>query len=132
MAEFIGRERERKALEDIYRDRSSAFIPIYGRRRVGKSELILRFMRGKPHVYYVGKRAPAALQIQEFLESAADSLGAPLLATATRDQWKKALLTAVDQWKGAGKLILALDEFQWIAEASPELASVLQECWDRH
>lgn len=132
MTTFIGRERELRALEDLYQGRASAFVPIYGRRRVGKSELILRFLRKKPHVYYVGKRAPAALQIREFLQTAAESLGEPLLATAPNDQWKPALLAAVERWKGPGKLIIALDEFQWIADESPELASVLQECWDRH
>lgn len=129
---FIGRERELQALEDMYQSRQGAFVPVYGRRRVGKTELILRFIRRRPHVYFTGKRAPAALQIQEFLEAAADSLRAPLLATATRDQWKRALLQTVEQWRGPGKLVLALDEFQWMAEASPELPSVLQECWDRH
>ena len=38
---FIGRARELAALEEQYRDPESNFIPIYGRRRVGKSELIL-------------------------------------------------------------------------------------------
>jgi AAA+ ATPase superfamily predicted ATPase len=37
----------------------------------------------------------------------------------------------VDRWKRPEKLILVLDEFQWIAAASPELPSVLQELWDR-
>ncbi|MFO0761159.1 MAG: ATP-binding protein [Byssovorax sp.] len=129
--DFIGRARERAALEDLYRKGASAFVPIYGRRRVGKTELIRHFVSGKPHVYFVGKRAPAALQIQELLETAAESLGQPLLATATREHWKKALLSITDQWKGPGKLVLALDEFQWMAEQSPELTSVLQECWDR-
>jgi AAA+ ATPase superfamily predicted ATPase len=43
---FVGRRRELKVLESAYRGRTSGFIPIYGRRRVGKSELILRFLDG--------------------------------------------------------------------------------------
>ena len=40
---FVGRERELDALEKQYLLPESNLIPIYGRRRVGKSELILHF-----------------------------------------------------------------------------------------
>ena len=48
--------------------------------------------------------------------------------------WRQALRTVTEQWAGANpetKLVLALDEFQWIAAASPGLLSELQHCWDR-
>jgi AAA+ ATPase superfamily predicted ATPase len=48
------------------------------------------------------------------------------------DDWRRALLTIGERWQGPGKLVLALDEFQGMASASPELPSILQECWDRH
>ena len=41
---FVGRKRELRALEDAFQSHDSSFIPIYGRRRVGRSELI------KPHL----------------------------------------------------------------------------------
>ena len=55
---------------------ASDLIPIYGRRRVGKSELILRFLRDKPGIYFVGKKAPEQLQLREFLQEAAIALDA--------------------------------------------------------
>src|SRR5262249_18802306 len=33
--------------------------------------------------------------------------------------------------KERGKILLILDEFQWMAEASPELPSILQKWWDQ-
>lgn len=135
MGRFIGRSRELKLLAGAYRSPRSEFIPIYGRRRVGKSELILRFMAGKPGVYYLGQQSPAALQVREFLAQAAGALGMPLLGDLRAAGWRQALLTVVTQWTAANpaaKLILALDEFQWIAAASPGLLAELQHCWDRH
>ena len=51
MQKFVGRKKELKVLEKAYTSESSAFIPIYGRRRVGKSELILRFIKDKTGIY---------------------------------------------------------------------------------
>ncbi len=128
---FLGRRQELAVLENAYRAPRSGFLPVYGRRRVGKSELIVHFMSGKGGVYFVGKRAPGAAQIREFLEIAARAAGEPLLAQANVTTWKSAFELVLDRWKSPGRLILALDEFQWMAEASPELPSVIQELWDR-
>ena len=85
-------------------------------------------------VYFVGKQAAGPAQIREFLKVSARALDEPLLADANAPGWKDALALVVERWDHArrGRLVLALDEFQWMAEASPDLPSVLQELWDRH
>jgi hypothetical protein len=128
---FVGRTAELALLEREHAATGGAFVPIYGRRRIGKSELILRFLREKRAIYYVGKTAPAALQLREFLEQAARVLDEPLLARMSVDGWRSALIEVARRAQGGGKLVIALDEFQWLAAASPELPSVLQELWDR-
>lgn len=45
--EFVGRAAELALLEATWKKHSSAFVPICGRRRVGKSELILHFIQGR-------------------------------------------------------------------------------------
>jgi hypothetical protein len=128
---FVGRRAELQLLSEAYASERSAFVPIYGRRRVGKSELILRFMRGAPGVYFVGKTAPAALQLRELMREAARDLGEPLLAEAAVETWKRAFELIASRVPTGKKLVIALDEFQWMAHASPELPAVLQELWDR-
>ena len=135
MAKFIGRAEELDLLARAFASSRGEFIPIYGRRRVGKSELILKFMAGRPGVYYLGQQSSAALQVREFLSEAARALDMPLLAELRAMGWRQALSTVAEQWAAAhpgSKLILALDEFQWLAAASPDLLSALQQCWDRH
>jgi AAA+ ATPase superfamily predicted ATPase len=88
---FIGRQKELAALQNAYESKESAFIPIYGRRRVGKSELILHFAESRPAVYFLGKKAPADEQIREFLEVAARVVEDPLIASMPANDWKKAL-----------------------------------------
>lgn len=129
--DFVGRKAELALLEAAWRAEGGAMIPVYGRRRVGKSGLLVKFMAGKPALYVTGKVAPADLQLREFLRAAAAALREPLLAGHPVADWPAAFRLVEERWKGPGKLIVALDEFQWMAAASPELPSVLQECWDR-
>ena len=93
--------------------------------------MIVHFASGKPGLYFVGKRAPRETQFREVLEAAALATGEPLLAQTQITGWKPAFETLTGRLPGGKKFILALDEFQWIVEASPELPSVLQEFWDR-
>lgn len=117
-------------LNDAWSAPGGALIPVYGRRRVGKSELVLEHLKGKPGIYYLGKKAPAALQLAELAREAARTLGQPLLEHVT-GSWKELLVAIEDQHRGPDKLVVVLDELQWIVESSPELPSVLQELWDR-
>ena len=128
---FVGRERELAVLDAAWTKAASAFIPIYGRRRVGKSELIAHFMRDKPGVQFVGKTAASELQLREFAQEAARVLDEPLLAEMSARGWQALLEAITERWTGDEKLVLAFDEFQWTCEASPELPSVLQQLWDR-
>lgn len=51
---FIGRERELKRLDKMYSSRGQEVALIYGRRRVGKSELIKYFIQqhDEDAIYY--------------------------------------------------------------------------------
>lgn len=129
--DFVGRERELEVLETAWASSKGAFVPVYGRRRIGKSTLLLRFLEKKRGLYHVGKVAPAELQIRELLQTAAEVLKQPLLAQLTVTTWKAAFEHLEQAWPKGERLVLVLDEFQWTVGASPELPSVLQELWDR-
>ncbi len=127
---FVGRFQELELLQNSFVSGKAQFIPIYGRRRTGKSELVLQFIKNKTSIYYVGKKASAELQKKEFVGEAAVALQEPLWAHLQQSSWKE-ILTAVALKASRDKpLILAFDEFQWTVESSPELPSVLQELWD--
>lgn len=129
--DFFGRAKELERLNVLFDSHQSEFVPIYGRRRVGKSELILKFIHNKPALYFLGKQALPELQIREFLQEAARVFKQPLLATADVKDWKSAFDLVEAQRAGSKKWILVLDEFQWMVESSPELPSILQDRLDR-
>jgi hypothetical protein len=88
---FLGRTRELKALQEAWGSARSGFIPIYGRRRVGKSGLIVHFMPGKPGRDFPGKSASGEAQLQGFREAGARAVGDSPLAQARVTHWKTAL-----------------------------------------
>ena len=51
---FIGRERELATLNQLYASDKFEFVVIYGRRRVGKTALISRFIDEKNAIYFMG------------------------------------------------------------------------------
>src|SRR5690349_3306257 len=101
-ADFVGRRKELALLEQAWEADGGAFIPVYGRRRVGKSELLVQFMAGKPALYVTGKVAPAELQMREFLRAAAAALEEPLLAEHPAADWPAVFRLIEERWKGPG------------------------------
>ena len=94
---FYGRISELELLRDQRDGSRSGFVPIYGRRRVGKSELIIRFMQGDG-IYFVGKQAPGPTQLREFLSVSARTLDEPLIADAQVPGWKEAFSLVCKRW----------------------------------
>lgn len=50
---FIGREAELDFLNDKYEEEGGQLVVLYGRRRVGKTETLREFCKGKPHVFFL-------------------------------------------------------------------------------
>ena len=65
---FIGREQELSFLEDKYKSRGGQLIVLYGRRRVGKTDTLREFCKGKPHVFYSCREISDKLQLKGFSE----------------------------------------------------------------
>lgn len=126
---FVGRRPELDFLEEQAEARGASFVPVYGRRRVGKTELLRRFAADRKAIYHVGRTAPAALLIRDFLQQLATVLDEPLVAELPAEDWRRPL-ELLDRYEGPGKLVVVLDEFQWTAQASPGLQGLLQELWD--
>lgn len=127
---FIGREEEIAALERRYASSRSELLPLYGRRRVGKTELLARVARGKPTVFFTANAKLPAAQIGGFMRAAADWLRTPDLAETPPADWETAFRQVLRAAPADHKLLLILDEFQWACQSSPELPSVIQRMWD--
>ena len=63
---FIGRERELASLECLYKSDKFEFAVVYGRRRVGKTALISRFIEEKKAIYLMGVESSEKQNLEKF------------------------------------------------------------------
>jgi AAA+ ATPase superfamily predicted ATPase len=121
--QFIGREKELAFLEEQYRKRNASFVVIYGRRRVGKTALISRFISGKPTLYFLATEENEAQNRSGFRCMAAEFTGNELLGQSQTAGWFLIFKTLMEEKKGK-PLIIAIDEFQYLAGVNPAFPSI--------
>ena len=126
---FVGRSKELKKLQKLYESESFQFAVFYGRRRGGKTTLINEFIKDKKAIYYMsveGTRKENLTGLSKALLS--DSYGAsPLFPNF------ESLLGYIDQLAASGeRIIIAIDEFPYLAASYPAISSMLQSHIDLH
>ena len=129
MSLFINRTEELDFLESEYAKDSSSLVIIYGRRRVGKTELSLKFGAGKPSVYYLAQKLNLEQQVDDFLEKTSEQLD---IYQPKITKWDNALKFIAEQMKGKGKPLIIIDEVPYLIEGSNAAMSAFQAAWDLH
>ena len=128
---FVDREVELQALEREYAREGSSFVVVYGRRRVGKTELISQFIRGKRALYYLATEEPELQNLESFQSVAADFLQSDLLRVARISRWED-VFREVARTCGPTdeRAVIVIDEFQYLGRANPAYPSIFQRIWD--
>jgi len=62
---FINRKSEIDSLEKKWEEKKSHLIIVYGKRRVGKTEIIKQFIKNKPSVYFLADKRTINEQLKE-------------------------------------------------------------------
>ena len=127
---FIGRENELKTLSRLYESDRFEFAVIYGRRRVGKTALIGEFVRGKKAIYFMGVESNVKQNLENFSESILEYVGG-IEAKTSFASYQEAL-EYVFRLSEKEKLILAIDEYPYVARDAKSFASTLQLLIDKY
>ena len=127
MRAFVDRATELATLEEQFSEQESSFVVIYGRRRVGKTALITEFLKDKRGLYFLATEESEEQNRIVFRKQVAEFLGDELLRHAAVDNWDILFdrLTQNDE-----RLVIALDEFQYLGKANPAFPSIFQRIWD--
>jgi AAA+ ATPase superfamily predicted ATPase len=129
MQKFIDRAEELDLLEEEFSKAASTLTIVYGRRRVGKTELILEFLKKhKNSVYFLATEESENINKTSFKKQIAEFIGNPLLDQADID-WAEIFKHLVN-YRTDTKKIVVIDEFQYIGSSNAAFPSVFQKIWD--
>ena len=126
---FINRQTELALLEQRYASRQAELFVLYGRRRVGKTELLAHFCEGKRHIFFVADLSSEAVLRANLSAALNTEAAGPEAPSAIYASWED-LLRALGRRAQTERLVLVLDEFTYLLAAHPPLGSIVQRLWD--
>ena len=127
---FIGREAELQFLNDKYEENKGQLIVLYGRRRVGKTETLREFCKGKPHIFFSCTQTTDRVQLAKFSKQLLkEDIPAKQYVTEFAD-WEKAFRAILDLPYGDEKKLVIIDEFPYMCRGNKSIPSILQNLWD--
>jgi AAA+ ATPase superfamily predicted ATPase len=130
MIRFINRKPELKMFNDAWSHDEAGMIILYGRRRIGKSRLILEFAKGKKGIYYTAEDVTGHRQLIELKHAFADYLADDFLKGIDIKEWSQLFDYLKKVLPRDRKLYIIIDEFSYIVRNSPVITSSLQRFWD--
>ena len=125
MNRFIDRERELEFLEEKFGNKRQLIV-LYGRRRVGKTELIKQFCKNKDHIYFLADRRGSLLNAERFANIAAEHFGDIPPRVRNFDDAFTYIAKRLDE----RKIVITIDEFSYLVEKDDSIPSVFQLIWD--
>lgn len=126
---FLNRTRELSQLQNWWNNDRPEFITLFGRRQVGKTELLVHFLKEKRAIYFYADRQPRADHLRALTEQVLALVDDPVLRVQPFISWE-AGLTYVLRLAKTERLALVIDEFSYAVDADPSLPTVIQRLWD--
>ena len=124
---FINRTEELARLQARYAsDRAELFV-LYGRRRVGKTELLREFCRDKPHIFFVATLSSDGDQLAAFSQLIWQYTHSEVVDAFTFPSWEAAFKALTDL---PGRPIVIIDEITYLIAGNKAIPSILQKVWD--
>lgn len=125
MERFVDRDAELSRLRDCYGSDEAELVVIFGRRRLGKTQLVQHSLANRDEaVQYQATETTRQIQLTEFVDVASDPFPG---ITNIKREWEALL-----EYLGEQDSIVVLDEFPYLIDADESLPSVIQRLWDQH
>ncbi|MFH1610408.1 MAG: ATP-binding protein [Patescibacteria group bacterium] len=127
---FINREQELNFLNKKWAGNQSNLIIIYGKRRVGKTELVKQFLKDKSSIYFLADKRTTKEQLKELGRLIGYSQKDDILSKRGFNDW----LEVFEYLKNKVKkpFVFVVDEFPYLVETDKAIASVFQKGWDEY
>ena len=117
---FINRSEPLAFFNRQFQKPGAQFIAVYGKRRVGKTELVKQFFADKPHLYYLADKTSALDQLKTLSAKIGEYYRDAFVAQRGFGTWEQVFAYLKDK----ERLIWVIDEFPpWLKRTQPPLRS---------
>lgn len=125
---LIGKRDEIELLESLHKSKSAEFTIIHGKRKVGKTQLIKEFLKGKYYIYYSAVKTTNRDQL--------DKLSTRILNNSENNSilenyntWDE-LFQGISEMAGREqRLVFVIDNFENLVENNKEIINILENKW---
>ena len=128
---FINRKIELEQLNRLYHSDRAELYVLYGRRRVGKTELLRAFCEDKAHIFFIATLSSDSEQLSNFSRQVYGFSHPDVPAGFTFPSWEAAFRALVDLPMQQRPIII-LDEFTYLISGNKAIPSILQKVWDEN
>jgi uncharacterized protein len=127
---FLNRTEEMERLDRLASREDGGLAVVYGRRRIGKTRLLLEWSRRHGGLYTVADQSSGEIQRRYFAQAVAERLAG--FGDVEYPDWRTLLTrlareAEMTDWRGP----LVIDELPYLVTVSPDLPSLLQR-WIDH
>ena len=133
---LVDRQRELEELNGLLHGRSSRLVAVSGRRRLGKTTLLVHWAKtsNHPYLYWVGTHFPSGVLLAQFSKKVWQhgNPGKRVPRQFSYESWSEAFEMLAEACQGEKRHIVILDEFPYAVQSEPGLPSALQNAWDHH
>ncbi|HEV3052415.1 MAG TPA: ATP-binding protein [Longimicrobium sp.] len=129
-ADVFDRDAEWQTLGTLWAKPRPDLVFVVGRRRVGKSFMLSRFVRAVRGIYYQATRRTESEQLASLSRIIGLHFDDPALQQGVAFPSWEDLFAYVTRRAGDTPFLFVLDEFPYLAAAAPALPSIIQSLWD--
>ncbi|MES2199162.1 MAG: ATP-binding protein [Chlamydiota bacterium] len=132
MKNFIGRTFEWNRLSSLGGSREPCILVVYGRRRVGKTELLEQVYADRNILKFEGIHGKSQKdQMAHVLWQLSEYAKNPLLSKLSLNSWTEVFKCIYDEIPD-GTWTLYFEEIQWLADYQDDFVSELKFAWDNY
>ena len=124
---FKNRKEEMKLLESLCREKKPKLVLMYGKRRVGKTEILNEFAKRHKALYLVARQESEKDQLKKISSEIAEFFSDPVIKKSPFQNYDALFLYLAPK-----ETPILFDEFPYLVESNNALPSILQEHWDKY
>jgi len=127
---FVDRKSELAVMERAFKGAGFQFIPVYGRRRVGKTRLVQEFIQGKDAIYFLADSIAETEQLKGLGRMVGEHFRDTILMEAGFKDWEQFFRYLKE--KERGRFVVVIDEFPYLVNSNRAVSSIFQKGIDEH